>query len=301
MKQIVFDDYKKRLPADAEELSKLFKAERRLVPDICGRLIDIEHREGISYDKMEDLLSAQILDMKNLREAFDRPDTFRGTFRELIASVNDDAHGRQWIDALSGALHDVVTNHLPRTVEVPFFGAKRGWAFRPNLHCVWRNAQNKEIDHFQVIFSEETGERVVNVPGKIAALETALRWAYRGWWEIYAAYDRPLTKEDVEDIYRYTQRAEQEAQSRGVMDPAIMLGAFKDPEKKVLGDHFTEYLTEYRNLQTNSGKLDKAFRDRDPKLLKNCLDELRPNSRWFLKIAAKRFAELIDEEIQPSK
>ena len=298
MKQIGFDDKKKNLPKDADELSKLFHP--AAVPDVCGRFIDIEHREGIFYDKMEDLLSARILDMKNLNEAFDRPDTFRGTFGELVASVNDEAHGRQWLDGLNGALHDVVTGHLPRTVEVPFFGAKRGWVFRPNLYCVWKYTESKQIEHFQVIFTEEIGERVVNVPGKIAALETALRWAYRGWWEIYAAYDRPLTKDDVEDIYRYTQRAEHEVQSRGVMDPEIMLEAFKDPEKKVLKDHYTKCLTEYRN-KTNSGKFDKAFRDRDPKLMRNCLDDFRPNSCWFLKAAAKRFAELIDEEIQPPK
>ena len=75
-----------------------------------------------------------------------------------------------------------------------------------------------------------------------------------------------------------------------------MLGSFKDPEKEVLRDYYTKYLTEYRT-QTNSGKLDKAFQDHDPKLMKNCLDELKPSSRWFLKAAAKRFADLIDEEI----
>jgi hypothetical protein len=299
MKQIKFDDYKEKLPEDTEELSKLFKAELHLLPEVCGRFIDIKHREGISYDKREDLLSAPILDMKNLTEAFDRPDTFRGSFGELIASVNNDAHGRQWIEALNGALHDIVTDHLPRAIQVPFFAAKRGWAFRPNLYCVWRNAANKQINHFQVVFSEEVA-RVANVPGTIDALETALRWAYRSWWEIYASYDRPLTTQDVEEIYRYTQRAEQEVQSRGVMDTATILAAFKDPERKVLMDHYNKYLSEYRT-PTNSGKIDKAFRDRDPKLMKDCLDELRPNSLWFLKTAAKRFGEVIEEGIESPK
>jgi len=29
--------------------------------------------------------------------------------------------------------------------------------------------------------------------------------------------------------------------------------------------------------------------------MKDCLDELKPNSLWFLKVASKRFAELIEE------
>ena len=245
MAQIAYDNNKKKLPTDTEDLSKLFRGERPAVPDVCGRFIEIEHKDGNHYDKIEDLLSAKILDMKNLREAFDRPDTFQGKFEELIADVNDDAHGRQWIDALSGALHDVVINRNPRTVEVPFFGSKRGWSFRPNLHCVWRNAENGQIEHFQVIFTEEIGQRVVNVPETLEALETGLRLAYRSWWEIYGAYGRRLTAQDVEDIYRYTQRAEQEAQSRGTMDPEVLVRAFKDPEQKILRDHFTKYSVEY--------------------------------------------------------
>jgi hypothetical protein len=177
---------------------------------------------------------------------------------------------------------------------VPFFGAKRGWVFRPNVYCVWKNAANKQIQHFQVNFTE-IEERVVNVPGKIDALETALRWSYRSWWEIYGAYDRPLTKQDVEDIYRYTQRAELEVQSRGGMDLETMLDAFNDPEKGILRGNCTKYFTEYRNPQTQDGKLDEGFRDLDPKLMKTCLDELKPDSLWFLKAAAKRFADLISE------
>ncbi len=230
--------------------------------------------------------------MKNLTEAFDRYDTFRGTVGELIARVNDSAHGQQWIDALCGALHDIVAGFPPRAVEVSFFGAKRGWSFRPNLYCVWKNSENKRIEHFQVIFTEE--KRVANVPEKLDALETALRWAYRSWWEIYGTYDRKLTVEDVDDIYRYTQRAEQEAQSRGVMDPSVIFGAFKDPEAKIFKDQFDKYITKYRDPQTKSGRIDKAFEHRDPKLMKECLDELRSDSRWFLKVAAKRFAELIE-------
>jgi hypothetical protein len=292
MNQITFDNSIKKLVTDTEELSKYFKGQRPAVPEVVGRYIEIEHKDGSRYDKTEDLLSAKILEMKNLKEAFDRPDTFQGNFKELIADVNDDAHGRQWIDALSGALNDVVTGHNPRAVEVPFFGSKRGWSFRPNLHCVWRNAENNQIEHFQVIFTEEIG-RIVNVPETLEALETGLRLAYRSWWEIYGAYDRRLTAQDVEDIYRYTQRAEQEAQSRGATDPEVMVRAFNDPEQKILKDTFAKYYAEYRNPQTQNGKIDIAFRDRDPKLMKACLDELKPSSLWFLKAAAKRFGELV--------
>ena len=297
MNPITYPGYKQNLLKDMKEISDLFTAIKGApvpaVPEFYGRFIEIEHRADVRYDKPEDLLSAKILSMKNLNEAFNRLDSFQGTFGELIANVNDNAHGRQWIDALSSSLHDIVTNNIPRAVEVPFFGFKRGWSFRPNLYCVWRSADNNHIERFTVIFVEEAGERLVNVPPKLDALETALRWAYRSWWEIYGAYDGYLTDQDVEDIYRYTQRAEQEVQSRGGMDPEILVKAFKDPEATILKTNFTKYLTEFRNPETNNGKIDRAFRDRDPKLMRECLDALKPDSLWFLKAATRRLADLV--------
>jgi hypothetical protein len=299
MNQITYDDYMDNLQGDAQKLSDWFKDLRPPPwPDICGRVIDIEHKGSKKYEDMGELLSARIVDMKNLKEAFDRSDTFRGDFKDLVANVNDDYHGRQWIEGLRCALNDAVVGRSPRAIEVPFFGAKRGWAFRANLHCVWR--QDGQIDRFQVVFTEEVGQRIANVPEELDALETALRWSHRSWWEIYGAYQGHLTKQDVEDIYRYTQRAEHESQARGVTDPSILLRSFKDPKDiKRLGDYFQEYSAKYHDPKVEKGKeekkLDIAFRDGDPKRLRECLNELKPMSLWFLKAAARRFAELVDE------
>ena len=193
----------------------------------------------------------------------------------------------------------MVKGYTPRPIRVPFLGFERGWAFRPNLYCVWKIEGAKKIEHFRIVFTAEIEERVVHAPEKLDALDTALRWAYRSWWEIYGAYDRKLTPQDVDDIYRYTQRAEQEGQARGVLDPEIMLESFTDQEKEILKANFEKYQTKYRN-PTGSGKLDKAFQERDPKAMKECLDELKPDTAWFLRAATHRFAELIDEEIQPT-
>ncbi len=49
MKQIAFDDKKKDLENDAKDLSRLFQP--AAVADVCGRFIDIEHKQGISTTK----------------------------------------------------------------------------------------------------------------------------------------------------------------------------------------------------------------------------------------------------------
>jgi hypothetical protein len=234
--------------------------------------------------------------MKNLKEVFDRDDKFRETFGDLIASVNDGEHGQQWIEGLRVALSDVVSKRPPKPIRVPFLGAKRGGAFWSHLHSVW--SHDGKIDYFQVIFLEGFAPKVNNVPEDLDALETAVRWAYRSWWEIYGAYAGRLQPSHVDEIYRYTQLAEQESQSHGVSDRDILLGCFTNAEiKRQLQENLDKYYGEYRNPETKGGKLDLAFQKRDARLMRKCLDELRPMSLWFLKIASARFAELIAETV----
>ena len=295
MKHIGFDRKKEELKEDTEELSGLFPGRLVPVPEVVGRYIDIKHAQGTAYDKTEDLLSTQILDFNRLEAVFNRTNTFHGTFAELIESVNNDEHGRQWIEGLRAALQDIVAHRPPREAVTPFLGADTNWMFRPSVHCVWKIAGDDHIDHFRVIFVEEMGRRVRNVPPDLDTLETALRWAYRSWWEIHEQFAGRLNREDVETIYWYTQQAEQEVQLKAVQKPEVLLQVFKDPEAKVLDRNQTMYYNKYRNPKTQDGKLDKAFREYNPELMRECLHELKPMNLWFLKAAARRFSELIAE------
>jgi len=293
MKQIAFDDKKQTLKRDTEELSRLFPGMLVPMPEVVGRYIDIKHSLGTIYDKMDDLLATQILEFNRVEEVFERDNTFHGTFAELIKDVNNDEHGRQWIEGLRAALQDIVAHHSPREAVTPFLGADTEWMFRPSVHCVWKIPGDGHIDRFRVIFVEEMGRRVKNVPPGLDTLETALRWAYRSWWEIYGTFAGHLTREDVDDIYWYTQQAEQEAQLKGVQQPEVLPRVFKEPEATVLRENQTKYYGDYRKPEKQDGKLDKAFRERNPALMRECLDELKPMSLWFLKAAARRFSELI--------
>lgn len=295
MEVISYKAKEKNLPKDMEDLSILFKQERPDVAEVCGRFVTLEHKEGVCYDKLDDLLAAPVLEMKNLTEAFERADGFRGTFGQLIQSVNDDDHGRQWIEGLRSALNDVVNDYIPKSIEVHFSGAKRGWSFRPTLFCVWKDAETDQLQRVQITFTEEIGDRIGNLPRELDALATAVRWSFRSWWEIYGEYDQSLKASDVEDIERFTHRAEQEVQARGGLDPEVLAAAFKDPDREILEKQFANYFSVYRK-PTKDGKIDRAFRERDARLMKQCLDELKPDSLWFLKAASRRFAELIAEE-----
>jgi hypothetical protein len=62
-------------------------------------------------------------------------------------------------------------------------------------------------------------------------------------------------------------------QARGSIDPAEMISLFAgDSESQgVLRKYLQLYAGEYRNPVTKNGKLDRAFQERDPKLMKQCL------------------------------
>ncbi len=131
--------------------------------------------------------------------------------------------------------------------------------------------ETEQIQRFHVVFTEEIGDRVGNVPGELDALATALRWSFRSWWEIYGAYGGWLTAQDVDDIHRFTQRAEQEVQSRGGLDPEVLAGTFEDAERQTLMAQFAKYNEVYRRpgerRQATTGRSVTS----DPRLMRESL------------------------------
>jgi hypothetical protein len=286
---------------DARKLSESLQGTRSRT-EYCGKYIEIQHNAGVRYESEEEMLCAQVTKIHGLTDAFSYEDTFKGTFAQLINSVNDDAHGRAWIEALRIVLNAAVAGKTTRAVEVPFIGKERGTAFRPSLHFIQRVGENGSIERFHVIFVEDFGQQIPNAPAKLDLLETVLRWSYRSWWEIYHQYPGHLTADDVDEIRRYTARAEQEAQARGLLDLEEMTKLFSgdpgDPEARAIEatwqDNLKTYHKEYRNPE-GTGKIDRAFRERNPRLMKECLDQLRSKTLWFLKEGSKRYAKLLAE------
>jgi hypothetical protein len=110
------------LKRDALELSKAFRApQQRIEPIYCLKHVDIAHREGATYETVEELLGAQVLHGHELHGIFNRGDSFRGTLGELIGDIHDEAHGEAWVGDLARVLNDVVTGRPPRRTMVPFF------------------------------------------------------------------------------------------------------------------------------------------------------------------------------------
>ncbi len=282
------------LPGDAERLSRLFQGPRPSIDyQHCMRFFEIEHQDARDYEPVEDLLEAQISTVHDVDDAFGRSDDFRGTFKELIGKLEGEYHGASWIEGLRRQLHAAVESDTTRQLDIPFQGLREGAAFRAIVHCVHRDGHLGPIRRFHVVLVEEFDEQISNAPPALDALETSLRWCYRSWWEILNRYRRVLRPEQVDAIRGYTERAEQEVLARGV-DNDVMLTLFEDDQQAHdrLKANQLDYYTNYRNPE-GTGKLDLAFRSSDPRLMQECLEELRENIIWFMKEASQRYAREI--------
>jgi hypothetical protein len=289
------------LKRDALELSKAFRApQQRIEPIYCLKHVDIAHREGATYLTVEELLDAEVLHAHELDDIFNRRGSFRGTVGELIGDIHDDVHGKAWVGDLARVLNDVVTGRPPRRTMVPFFGYSGPGQFRACLHCVRRASAGGPIASFRILFVEEFAGAVGNAPPDLDALETALHWSYRSWWELIDRFRGGVhTQQQLDAIRQYIERAELEAQSRNAMDPAKLGAIFakRPAEHETLIANQKRYYNEFRNPGTGDGKIDQALRDRRPELMADSLSELRPIIAWFLVHGARRYAELVEERL----
>jgi hypothetical protein len=270
-------------------------------PLFCLSHVDIAHTTGVTYTTDQELLDARVLRGHDLAAVFNRDETFKGTVGDLIADVYDQAHGTAWVGMLRKALSDVVAGKPARRAAPPFVGhGDDPTQYRPCLHCILREGPGGAISSFRVLFIEEFGGQVSNVPAKIDALEASLRWSYRSWWEVLERYrDRALSMANLETIQQYVERAEQEMLARNAMDPALLRAAFADrsAEQTKLDAFQADYAAKFRDPVTGQGMIDKAFVSHDPQLLSKALDALRPRVAWFLVHGARRYAEILEARL----
>jgi hypothetical protein len=296
MKQIAARELHDDLESDAKLLACEFggpavKPQRDYFIPYLSIAID----EKFDFSNMTDLLKAKVIGCAKMSRVFDIQGGFRGTVNELLG----DSVARGWIEPLVSALHDVVKQRNPRSVWVPIASHHdNGKQYRPVVASVERQGDDR-ISSFQILFIEEIGGQITRAPEDLDALETALRWCYRSWWEIYHRSGGDLSDpKRLDQMKQYIRRSEWEAQLRGALNPETLQRAFdRHPElQERLGEHQERYRMLYRN--DKDGKLDTALSSNDGTLMSEALKELRPMIAWFLVNAAHVYADMLAEELK---
>ena len=92
---------------------------------------------------------------------------------------------------------------------------------------------------------------------------------------------------------------ETEALQRGLFDPETLASAFPDGLADQLRKNHEEY-KRYRSDPPGTGDLDRAFRDKDPRLTAKSLKEIGKMVSWFLKEGTHVYADLTERFLEGS-
>jgi hypothetical protein len=248
--------------------------------------LEVINNEAFSVD---DLMESKILHCSDARGIFGRE--YAATFRDLVSEINDESHGNVWINELADTIKSVLNGRVPAVMQAVFQSFTEGKSYRPLLYTT-RVQNDRTIESFHIALTPALYTPMSRQPRELEALMTAFRLGYRFRWEVLEAYNGRLTVRDVDAVERIVQRIEEEARNRGAYDEEMLANAFDRPnDQQTIRDMFKQY----SDLRTESadGKLDQAFKNKDPMKLGECLKELRKMNNEFMLLAAPQIADSV--------
>ena len=304
------------IPRLAEEICKLFSIDQKLIyskPFIkitTNRALlsseDLPDDASVEGDGqlMKELFGtiAAKIDWKSIKERF----------RKFPASVDVNLSTlRELSNAIYCISKRIDFHHMQGIIFVEQ-GPKR---YRPSINCAKEIAQ--EQIECKVIFVEESGGQLQNVPKRVEVLITAIRMAIRIRWEIirpfiYDSNVRTLARVDAHklrsDLQICLNNIFLEAEFRGRFSKEDLLNAFDAPDQKTLLDLYDKWDESYPKIWRGIGfsDMEEKFRQVSDKpmlgeeqsLLESGLREVEEINRDFLAMAIARGELLIQNELK---
>ena len=214
---------------------------------------------------------------------------------------------------LSNAIYSVSKRTIVHPTQGIIFVAQGPKRYRPILSTAKEVTEDQiECD---VMFVEEAGGQLQNIPKPSEALLTAIRMAVRIRWEIvrpFASDVRRLARDDAyklrDDLQTCLNNVFLEAGFRGNFSTADLLNAFEGPDKDRLMDIVEKWRETYPKIWRGIGFADTTetfgevskgpMTPEDVSLLESALQELKKLNRDFLSMAAARGELMIQSELR---
>lgn len=256
----------------------------------------LQRRIRIRVDKPEEIKQPDDLAEAKIDEIDDRTCNIFGieckvnTWKELVARVIQTKSNNRWISEICNTIHQAALGFTIDPIQATFEGFPPGEIWRPMLSGMYKK-ENDSIDSFEILFVEEIGVGTTrHIPDPILALMTILKMTYRFRWEIIERFKGGIKKEEVTEFENILEKMEQEAQSRGLIDPEELCKNFSDSEVKEIMKMFKRW-NEVRN-KAGKGELDCAIENQDTTKIKNILSEMSGINQKFIELATNRFEKL---------
>jgi hypothetical protein len=241
---------------------------------------------------VEDLLSAKIIAAGGLAEMFGYTGGPGSELREVLGAGHGDLEPHMlWLKEIAE-----VVNHEVRRSRAPVPFAKFATPdntkfFRPVLRQVEEDAQ-RVVHRIELVFGEHlsgtTGE-----PDDIKLMETVLRLCGRFRAELLVPFRNARRPEDVRRAQQICERIERESYDEGFRDRGLLLPLFEAEERQRISAMYDEW--EMLRRPDGMGRLDRAFAASDADQFRECLKQLRKNTREFLMLAARRYAVMVGD------
>jgi hypothetical protein len=309
------DDY---LKPHVTNLIELIQPTPELKRRYYVSFVDIRLDQRHPIVTRDDLLSADIVAGNNVDRIFgsalvvsqrvldesrvERPQLHPGsTLRNVLGQDSDLAEQIPWLDGMARVLAAVFMGREPPPVEALIRGADHKF-YQPVLETVRQRSYDGALVSAHITFQEKINTPILRAPRNLEALATALRLGYRFRWEIIEEFRNVESAADVALVERLIQRMEQEGRERNLSRPEDMpdddlrhlpvVRAFPTSDQAQIIEIYKQW-SSYRNAK-GDGRLDKAFKRRDPNEVASCLEELDKMNRTFMRLGARQYARIVE-------
>jgi len=255
--------------------------------------VKLELSKPGQFRDQQDLLCSKVVDARGLSEMFFYTGECPCELQKVLG-IRDGDTGRHdvWLTELTECIREEIAHRRGETPFAKFSTPDGKQFFRPVLRELEEDGAG--ITHrIEIIFGEHLSG-ITDDPDDLQIMEAALRLAARMRGEILSKLAKPRRTEDVERVERLLKRIERESYDEGFRDRYMLTQLFKPDDQKIIDRVYDDW-EEYRNAQ-GTGKLDRAFANKDYALLREALKGIKKMNSEFTILAARRYSEMLAED-----
>jgi hypothetical protein len=211
------------------------------------------------------------------------------TWGELIDEVSQKGSDIRWLNQLRDSLREAAKDNIFPPIQSLFQGKDAGKIWHPLLIGANKTLSNVIVS-FVIVFVEAiSAGSTAHIPTHIQALITTLKYVYRFRWEVIERFKDGISKEEVDEFKDILEQQENEAQSRGLMDPTELCKNFKESEAKQIMEMYEKW---YALRNNKNGELDIAIEKKDAKKIQDILVVLAEMNQKFIELASNRLEKI---------
>ena len=250
----------------------------------------------LKFEALDDLETVeQLKDAKIIESNTDSVRIFGyndipATFGGLLGELDTGGDSGVWMKELLAVIVRIGQGKTFNPIQSMFRSPEDGKVYRPIVHSVHKQPDGS-IERFHIIFVEELGLDLLDMPGNVTALATGVRSAFRFRWEVLERFSaRPFGAEGCVHLAEAIHRIEVEAETRGILTPDRIKSEFNAEGAASIQEMY-DYWATLRNAD-ETGRLDSALKNKNTKEIEKILDEIAPLNKQFLDLVTRRFAEV---------